>query len=118
MLGHGLLCEPVAPFIDAAFIGEGEEELPQLVLAWAALRRAIARGERTRLDALAELAATFPLYVPALYDTIVDEATGMVVVGEPRDHRVHQDVAAESAHHRPDIRRIDEQRPATHVHAA
>jgi radical SAM family uncharacterized protein/radical SAM-linked protein len=80
--------EPMTPFLDAAFIGEGEEELPQLVLAWAELRRAIARGERTRLDALAELAATFPLYVPALYDTTVDEATGMVVVGEPRDPRV------------------------------
>ncbi len=80
-------CEPMAPFFDAAFIGEGEEELPALVLAWAALRRAIARGERTRLDALAELAATFPLYVPALYDTEIDEATGMVVVGAPRDPR-------------------------------
>lgn len=80
-------CEPMAPFFDAAFVGEGEEELPELVLAWAALRRAIQRGERTRLDALAELASKFPLYVPALYDTVVDEATGMVVVGEPRDPR-------------------------------
>ncbi len=80
-------CEPMAPFLDAAFVGEGEEELPALVLAWAALRRAISRGERTRLDALAELAAGFPLYVPALYDTVVDEATGMTVVGLPRDAR-------------------------------
>jgi radical SAM family uncharacterized protein/radical SAM-linked protein len=80
-------CEPMAVFIDAAFIGEGEEELPALVLAWAELRRAITRGERTRLDALAELAARFPLYVPALYDTTVDEATGMTVVAEPRDPR-------------------------------
>ncbi|MBZ0234604.1 MAG: TIGR03960 family B12-binding radical SAM protein, partial [Deltaproteobacteria bacterium] len=79
--------EPMAPFFDAVFIGEGEEVLPALVLAWAELRKAIARGERTREDALAELAATFPLYVPALYDTAVDEATGMVVVGEPRDPR-------------------------------
>ena len=79
--------EPLVPFIDAAFIGEGEEELPALVVAWAALRRAIKAGTRTRLDALAELAATFPLYVPALYDTVVDEATGMTVVGAPRDPR-------------------------------
>ncbi|HVK73618.1 MAG TPA: TIGR03960 family B12-binding radical SAM protein [Kofleriaceae bacterium] len=79
--------EPVAAFFDAAFIGEGEEELPALVLAWAALRKEIAAGARTRLDALAELAARFPLYVPALYDTTVDDATGMVVVAGPRDPR-------------------------------
>ncbi|MBK7072069.1 MAG: TIGR03960 family B12-binding radical SAM protein [Myxococcales bacterium] len=80
--------EPLAPFIDAAFVGEGEEELPALVVAWAALRREIRAGARTRADALAELAATFPLYVPALYDAVVDEATGMTVVGAPRDPRV------------------------------
>ena len=80
--------EPLAPFIDAAFVGEGEEELPALVVAWAALRREIRAGARTRADALAELAATFPLYVPALYDAVVDEATGMTVVGAPRDTRV------------------------------
>jgi radical SAM family uncharacterized protein/radical SAM-linked protein len=80
--------EPMAPFIDAAFIGEAEELLPPLVLAWAAMRREIAGGARTRLDALAELASRFPLYVPALYDTCVDAATGMVVVGAPRDPRV------------------------------
>lgn len=80
--------EPMAPFIDAAFIGEGEELLPPLVLAWAALRREIRAGTRTRLDALAELAARFPVYVPALYDTEIDAATGMIVVGAPRDPRV------------------------------
>ncbi|MGE0545540.1 MAG: TIGR03960 family B12-binding radical SAM protein [Kofleriaceae bacterium] len=79
--------EPMAPFIDAAFIGEAEQLLPPLVLAWAAMRKQIAAGERTRLDALAELASQFPLYVPALYDTAVDEATGMTVVGAPRDPR-------------------------------
>jgi radical SAM family uncharacterized protein/radical SAM-linked protein len=80
--------EPVAPFIDAAFIGEAEELLPPLVLAWAAMRREIAAGARTRRDALAELAARFPLYVPALYATEVDGATGMTVVGAPLDPRV------------------------------
>ena len=79
--------EPIAPFIDAAFIGEAEELLPPLVLAWAALRRDITAGARTRRDALAELAARFPLYVPALYATRVDAATGMTVVGEPLDPR-------------------------------
>ena len=79
--------EPVAPFIDAAFIGEAEEQLAPLVLAWAALRRQIRAGARTRRDALAELAARFPLYVPALYATEVDAATGMIVVGAPLDPR-------------------------------
>jgi radical SAM family uncharacterized protein len=80
--------EPIAPFIDAAFIGEAEELLPPLVLAWAELRRAIAAGARTRRDALAELASRFPLYVPSLYATEVDEQTGMTVVGAPLDPRV------------------------------
>ena len=80
--------EPIAPFIDAAFIGEAEELLPPLVLAWAALRRDIAAGRRTRRYALAELAGRFPLYVPGLYATCVDAATGMTVVGAPLDPRV------------------------------
>ena len=79
--------EPMAPFIDAAYVGEAEEQLPALVLAWAAMRTQIRAGARTRLDALAELASRFPLYVPALYDTEVDADTGMTVVGAPRDPR-------------------------------
>ena len=82
--------EPMAPFIDAAFIGEGEELLPELVVAWAAARRRIAAeggGAGARRDALAELAARFPLYVPSLYATEVDDATGMTVVGAPLDPR-------------------------------
>jgi radical SAM family uncharacterized protein/radical SAM-linked protein len=80
--------EPMAAFIDAAFVGEAEEQLPALVLAWAAMRREIRDSLRTRKDALAELASRFPLYVPSLYETCVDEATGMTVVGAPIDPRV------------------------------
>jgi radical SAM family uncharacterized protein/radical SAM-linked protein len=76
--------EPMAPFFDAFFIGEAEEELPELLLAWSAMRRA----GRARRDALAELAARFPLYVPSLYATETDAATGMTVVGAPLDPRV------------------------------
>jgi radical SAM superfamily enzyme YgiQ (UPF0313 family) len=79
--------EPMAAFFDAFFIGEAEDELPALLLGWAALKREVLSGARTRLDALAELAARHPLYVPALYDTEVDADTGMVVVGAPRDPR-------------------------------
>jgi radical SAM family uncharacterized protein/radical SAM-linked protein len=76
--------EPLAPFIDAFFIGEAEEQLPPLVLEAAELRRAgVPRRER-----LCRLAAKYPLYVPELYETLVDEETGFVVVGAPLDPRV------------------------------
>jgi radical SAM family uncharacterized protein/radical SAM-linked protein len=76
--------EPLSPFIDAFFIGEAEEQLPPLVLEFAALRRAgVPRRER-----LCRLAERYPLYVPELYATAVDEETGFVVVGAPLDPRV------------------------------
>src|SRR5882757_8571682 len=37
--------EPMAPFIDAAFIGEAEALLGEVVLAWAAMRAQIRAGE-------------------------------------------------------------------------
>ncbi len=80
--------EPMAPFFDAAFIGEAEELLPDVVRAWAEHRRAIRAGARTRREALIDLAERFPVYVPALYATEVDEPTGMTVVGAPLDPRV------------------------------
>jgi radical SAM family uncharacterized protein/radical SAM-linked protein len=76
--------EPLAPFIDAFFIGEGEELLPGLVREAAALgRTGVPRRER-----LIRLAASYPLYVPELYDTEVDAETGLIVVGAPVDPRV------------------------------
>jgi len=76
--------EPLAPFIDAFFIGEAEEALPSLVLEAAALRRAgVARRER-----LIRLAAAYPLYVPELYETRRDPEHGFRVVGAPIDPRV------------------------------
>jgi radical SAM family uncharacterized protein/radical SAM-linked protein len=76
--------EPLAPFVDAFFIGEAEELLPDLCLEAADLRRA----KVGRLEILARLAEKYPLYVPALYATERDEATGFVVVGEPLNPRV------------------------------
>src|SRR3954468_15854927 len=76
--------EPLAPFIDAFFIGEGEEALPPLVREAAALARAgVPRRER-----LIRLAAAFPLYVPELYATEIDADSGLTVVGAPLDPRV------------------------------
>lgn len=80
--------EPMAPFIDAAFLGEAEQQLAPLVLAWAAMRKQIRAGQRSRADALAELASRFALYVPSLYATVIDAQTEMVVVGAPLDSRV------------------------------
>jgi len=76
--------EPLAPFIDAFFIGEAEEHLPALCLDAAELRRSgVPRKER-----LIQLASRYPLYVPELYDTESDAETGFVVVAAPIDARV------------------------------
>jgi radical SAM family uncharacterized protein/radical SAM-linked protein len=76
--------EPLAPFIDAFFIGEAEEKLPALCLEAAELRRqGVPRRER-----LVRLAAAHPLYVPELYATERDPETGLIVVGPPLDPRV------------------------------
>ncbi len=80
--------EPLAPFIDAFFIGEAEELLPALCLEIAAARRAgVARHEL-----LAGLAVRSPLYVPACYATRRDASSGLGVVGEPLDPRVRRRV--------------------------
>jgi radical SAM family uncharacterized protein/radical SAM-linked protein len=76
--------EPLAPFVDAFFIGEAEELVPTLCLEAAELRRAKA----ARLEILARLAQKYPLYVPALYATERDDATGFALVGKPVDARV------------------------------
>ena len=58
--------EPIAPFIDAAVLGDGEEivlTITALVRAWKAEGRPGGRGEL-----LARLAATGGVYVPAFYD--------------------------------------------------
>lgn len=76
--------EPLAPFIDAFFIGEAEERLPPLCLEFAELRRTgVPRRER-----LCRLAARYPLYVPELYAIERDAQTGFLVVGAPTDPRV------------------------------
>jgi radical SAM family uncharacterized protein/radical SAM-linked protein len=76
--------EPLAPFIDAFFIGEAEEALPPLVREAAELRRAgVSRRER-----LVRLAEKYPLYVPELYATEMEAETGLLVVGAPVDARV------------------------------
>lgn len=72
-------CEPLAAFIDAAVIGDGEEKTPEILLTWTALKRAgMPRRER-----LAELARLGGVYVPSLYETRLEPETGVYVVDRP-----------------------------------
>jgi radical SAM family uncharacterized protein/radical SAM-linked protein len=68
--------EPLAPFLDAVVIGDGEERATELALTWTRLKReGVPRQERLR--ALAKLRG---VYVPALYATRVESDTGFHVV--------------------------------------
>lgn len=73
--------EPMADFIDVFVIGDGEEAFPELVRRWMSLRDA---GACTREEMLFELSRLRGLYVPALYETRLDEETGFQVVSGPR----------------------------------
>jgi radical SAM family uncharacterized protein/radical SAM-linked protein len=76
--------EPVAPFFDAFLVGEAEEVLPELLLAWARMKRAgLPRRER-----LIRLAARGGVYVPSLYETALDPRTELEVVVGVKDPRV------------------------------
>jgi radical SAM family uncharacterized protein/radical SAM-linked protein len=68
--------EPLADFLDAVVIGDGEERTTEVALLWTKLR---AEGvpRRERLVALAKLKG---VYVPSLYAVIVDPDTGFEVV--------------------------------------
>jgi radical SAM family uncharacterized protein/radical SAM-linked protein len=72
--------EPLAPFIDAFLIGDGEAKLPELMCAWAEMRaQGLPRAER--LLAIATLGG---FYVPSLYKSVPTPETKMQVV--ERDH--------------------------------
>jgi radical SAM family uncharacterized protein/radical SAM-linked protein len=71
--------EPIAPFLDAVVIGDGEERAGQVALAWARSKKAgVARADRLR-----ELARLQGVYVPSLYATRVEVDTGFTVVDRP-----------------------------------
>ena len=73
--------EPIAPFIDAIVIGDGEEKSTQVALLWKRLRdEGVPR--RQRLEALAHLGA---VYVPSLYATEPCPETSIEVVKAPDD---------------------------------
>ena len=68
--------EPIAPFLDAIVIGDGEERASDVVLTWTRLKKEGAPRE-ARLRALARLPG---VYVPSLYATKLDADTGFTVV--------------------------------------
>lgn len=72
--------EPLAPFIDAFVIGDGEAKATEVALTWTTLRRE-GKSRAERLLAIARLGA---VYVPALYETAIDEEIGLEVVVGPK----------------------------------
>ncbi len=73
--------EPLAAFLDALVIGDGEAKLTELALEWTRLKKA-GLPRRERLYALAKLGG---VYVPSLYDVEIEPANGLQVVAEPAD---------------------------------
>jgi radical SAM family uncharacterized protein/radical SAM-linked protein len=71
--------EPIAAFIDAFVIGDGEAKATEVALTWTRLKKAgVARADR--LIALARLGA---VYVPSLYAVKENPDTGLEVVTGP-----------------------------------
>jgi radical SAM family uncharacterized protein/radical SAM-linked protein len=71
--------EPIAPFIDAVALGDGEELAGQVALTWVEARR----GGADRAEALAILSRLPSVYVPARATLELDAASGrMVVMGD------------------------------------
>jgi len=72
--------EPLAPFLDALLVGDGEEAAAEIARQWATdCRAGLSREKR-----LARLARIEGVYVPSLYDTAVDEGSGLEVVTGPK----------------------------------
>ncbi len=68
--------EPLADFVDAALLGDGEEALLEIALGWAEDRVA----GRPRAERLLRLTRQRGVYVPSLYAAECDPRTGLMVV--------------------------------------
>ncbi|HET7543569.1 MAG TPA: TIGR03960 family B12-binding radical SAM protein [Polyangiaceae bacterium] len=72
--------EPMAIFLDAVLIGDGEEATTEIALAWVdAKKRGLPRSER-----LIELSKIRGVYVPSLYEVAADPETSFEVVTGPK----------------------------------
>lgn len=71
--------EPIAPFLDAILIGDGEEAAKEITLCWTDGKKAgLSRSER-----LQKLAGITGVYVPSLYEIRAEADTGFHVVVPP-----------------------------------
>jgi hypothetical protein len=71
--------EPMAHFIDAFVIGDGEERITEIALVWAELKaQGVAREGR-----IAAIARLTGVYAPSLYTVAIDPDTGHEVVDAP-----------------------------------
>lgn len=68
--------EPMAPFFDAMLIGDGEEAAGEIALAWCRTKS----SGLSRFDRLTLLAGIPGVYVPSLYETTLDEHSGLLAV--------------------------------------
>ncbi len=68
--------EPLAPFIDAFLIGDGEAKVPELMRAWAAMKA----EKLSRTERLVRIAKLGGFYVPSLYRSVPTADTPMHVV--------------------------------------
>lgn len=79
--------EPLAAFVDAFVIGDGERATTEVALRWVE-SRGLPRKER-----LAKLGELRGVYVPSLYSTSIDADTGFVVVdGDPIQRNLLDDI--------------------------
>jgi radical SAM family uncharacterized protein/radical SAM-linked protein len=93
----GTHAEPIAAFIDAFVIGDGEEAATEIALSWMR-NKAAGMPREERLVALSKLGG---VYVPSLYETDVDADTGFHVVSRanragvpfPIERRIIPDLA-------------------------
>jgi radical SAM family uncharacterized protein len=72
--------EPLADFLDALVIGDGEVRAKEIALLWVDLK---AKGV-PRIDRLRALAKLDGVYVPRLYTTCFDPQTGFQIVADPK----------------------------------
>ncbi|MBK6517106.1 MAG: TIGR03960 family B12-binding radical SAM protein [Polyangiaceae bacterium] len=73
--------EPIAPFLDAIAIGDGEETASLIAVTFKRMRD----EGRPRAEILRALAKLKGVYVPSLYETAPDPSTGLHVVLPPKD---------------------------------
>ncbi len=72
--------EPLAPFLDAVVLGDGEEAVGEMTDVIVAAR---ANGS-SRHELLVALAQVEGVYVPELYEPVYDEGTGQLIETRPR----------------------------------